>query len=143
LSEVDPAKKTPANNFSVDKPALNIAEQAPAFEGLLSVAAAPSEVRYDVILDRELFADWLQRLQNAAAFSFDTETTALEIMDARIVGVNFSVEAGVAAYVPCGHDYMGAPEQLPLDWVLQQLKPILEDETKIKIGQNLKYDRSV
>jgi len=143
LNEVDPSKKMSANNSSVDKPALNIAEQAPALEGLLSVAAAPSEVRYDIILDRELFADWLQRLQNAAAFSFDTETTALEIMDARIVGVNFSVEAGVAAYVPCGHDYMGAPEQLPLDWVLQQLKPILEDETKIKIGQNLKYDRSV
>jgi DNA polymerase-1 len=103
----------------------------------------PSEIRYDIITDKILFADWLLRLQNATAFSFDTETTALEIMDAKIVGVNFSVEAGVAAYVPCGHDYMGAPEQLPLDWVLAQLKPILEDANKIKIGQNLKYDRSV
>ncbi|MFC3114940.1 DNA polymerase I [Cellvibrio fontiphilus] len=107
------------------------------------VAAAPSQVRYDIILDKKLFADWLQRLQNASAFSFDTETTALEIMDAKIVGVNFAIEAGVAAYVPCAHDYMGAPEQLPLDWVLEQLKPILEDANKIKIGQNLKYDRSV
>lgn len=107
------------------------------------VAVAPSEIRYDIITDKTLFSEWLLRLQNAAAFSFDTETTALEIMDAKIVGVSFSVEAGIAAYVPCGHDYMGAPEQLPLDWVLAQLKPILEDTTKIKIGQNLKYDRSV
>lgn len=106
-------------------------------------AAAPQEICYDIITDKNLFAEWLLRLQNASAFSFDTETTALEIMDAKIVGVNFAIEAGIAAYVPCGHDYMGAPEQLPLEWVLEQLKPILEDANKIKIGQNLKYDRSV
>lgn len=106
-------------------------------------AVAPQEIRYDIITDKNLFAEWLLRLQNASAFSFDTETTALEIMDAKIVGVNFAIEAGIAAYVPCGHDYMGAPEQLPLEWVLEQLKPILEDANKIKIGQNLKYDRSV
>lgn len=103
----------------------------------------PQEIRYDIITDKSLFSEWLVRLQNAALFSFDTETTALEIMDAKIVGVNFAIEAGIAAYVPCGHDYMGAPEQLPLEWVLEQLKPILEDANKIKIGQNLKYDRSV
>jgi DNA polymerase-1 len=103
----------------------------------------PQEIRYDIITDKNLFSEWLLRLQNASAFSFDTETTALEIMDAKIVGVNFAIEAGIAAYVPCGHDYMGAPEQLPLEWVLEQLKPILEDANKIKIGQNLKYDRSV
>ncbi|WP_323813343.1 DNA polymerase I [Cellvibrio sp. NN19] len=112
-------------------------------ESVFVQPAAPAEVHYDIITDKNLFADWLQRLQQAPQFSFDTETTALEIMDAKIVGVNFAVEAGVAAYVPCGHDYMGAPEQLPLAWVLEQLKPILEDANKIKIGQNLKYDRSV
>ncbi len=105
--------------------------------------AVPVAVQYDIITDKNVFADWLGRLKQAAQFSFDTETTALEIMDAKIVGVNFAIEAGVAAYVPCGHDYMGAPEQLPLEWVLQELKPILEDASKIKIGQNLKYDRSV
>lgn len=110
---------------------------------LPSAVVAPTEIRYDIITDKNLFAEWLNRLQHAAQFSFDTETTALEIMDAKIVGVSFAIEAGVAAYIPCGHDYMGAPEQLPLDWVLQELKPILEDATKIKIGQNLKYDRSV
>ncbi len=105
--------------------------------------AVPTDIRYDIITDKILFSDWLTRLQHAAQFSFDTETTALEIMDAKIVGVSFAIEAGVAAYIPCGHDYMGAPEQLSIDWVLQELKPILEDAGKIKIGQNLKYDRSV
>lgn len=108
-----------------------------------ALPAAPTDIHYDIITDKNLFADWLKRLSEAAQFSFDTETTALEIMDAKIVGVSFAIEAGVAAYVPCGHDYMGAPEQLPLEWVLQELKPILEDASKIKIGQNLKYDRSV
>lgn len=106
-------------------------------------AAAPTEIHYDIITDKILFADWLARLQQAPQFSFDTETTSLDIMDAKIVGVSFAIEAGKAAYIPCGHDYMGAPEQLPIEWVLQELKIVLEDEHKIKIGQNLKYDRSV
>lgn len=101
------------------------------------------EKHYGIITDQNLFADWLSRLENSEMFSFDTETTSLEIMNAKLVGLSFAIEAGVAAYVPVGHDYMGAPEQLPLAWVLEQLKPILEDSKKIKIGQNLKYDRSV
>lgn len=108
-----------------------------------ALSAVPTEIHYDIITDKNSFADWLNRLQQATQFSFDTETTALEIMDAKIVGVSFAIEAGIAAYIPCGHDYMGAPEQLLLEWVLQELKPILEDANKIKIGQNLKYDRSV
>ena len=101
------------------------------------------EKQYDIIADKNLFAMWLERLKNSPMFSFDLETTALQIMDAKIVGLSFSTAPGIAAYIPCAHDYMGAPEQLPLDWVLTELKPILEDENKIKIGQNLKYDRSV
>lgn len=112
-------------------------------EVIENISIAPVERRYDIILSKASFADWLNRLQNANVFSFDTETTALEIIDAKIVGLNFAIEPGIAVYVPCGHDYMDAPEQLPLDWVLEQLKPILEDANKIKIGQNLKYDRSV
>ncbi|MCE3254440.1 MAG: polymerase, partial [Cellvibrio sp.] len=106
-------------------------------------SAATTKIQYGIIIDKNSFADWLNRLQQAPQFSFDTETTALEIMDAKIVGVSFAIEAGVAVYIPCGHDYMGAPEQLPIEWVLQELRPILEDPGKIKIGQNLKYDRSV
>lgn len=105
--------------------------------------AAPQQVHYDIILDREMFAEWKSRLEAASAFSFDTETTSLNIMDAKIVGLSFSIEVGIAAYVPCGHDYMGAPEQLSIEWVLMELKSLLESEYKIKIGQNLKYDRSV
>ena len=104
---------------------------------------APAEVQYDIITDKNLFSEWLSRLQGSSEFSFDTETTSLNIMDAKIVGVSFAIEAGKAAYIPCGHDYMGAPEQLPIEWVLQELKSLLEDPQKIKIGQNLKYDRSV
>jgi DNA polymerase-1 len=105
--------------------------------------SAPTEIHYDIITDKKLFSEWLSRLEQAQAFAFDTETTSLNIMDAKIVGVSFAIEAGKAAYIPCGHDYMGAPEQLPIEWVLQELKTILEDANKIKIGQNLKYDRSV
>jgi DNA polymerase-1 len=106
-------------------------------------SSAPTEIHYDIITDKNLFAEWLSHLESAQAFAFDTETTSLNIMDAKIVGVSFAIEAGKAAYIPCGHDYMGAPEQLPIEWVLQELKAILEDASKIKIGQNLKYDRSV
>lgn len=102
-----------------------------------------TEVLYDIIVDTTAFAAWKTRLTQAKQFSFDTETTSLEIMNAKIVGVSFAIEAGKAAYIPCGHDYMGAPEQLSLAWVLDELKPLLEDAQKIKIGQNLKYDRSV
>lgn len=98
---------------------------------------------YQTILSKEHFNEWLTALQNADLFAFDTETTSLNYMEARVVGVSFSINIGEAAYIPCCHDYIDAPEQLPLDWVLEQLKPLLEDEQKAKVGQNLKYDRSV
>ena len=88
-------------------------------------------------------ADWLNRLSAADFFAFDTETTSLNYMVAEIVGVSFAVEAGTAAYVPLAHDYPGAPEQLSRDEVLAQLRPLLEDESKGKLGQHLKYDANV
>jgi DNA polymerase-1 len=87
--------------------------------------------------------DWLSRLSAADFFAFDTETTSLNYMVAEIVGVSFAVEAGTAAYVPLAHDYPGAPEQLSRDEVLAQLKPLLEDGSKGKLGQHLKYDANV
>lgn len=133
------------NNVSAvaTAPAITAAANEQVVEEVAVPEIAVIEKHYDIITDKHLFSNWLERLQKADAFSFDTETTALEIMDAKIVGLSFAIDAGVAAYIPCGHDYMGAPEQLSLDWVLEQLKPILEDAGKIKIGQNLKYDRSV
>ena len=95
------------------------------------------------ILDSATLDDWLNRLSAADFFAFDTETTSLNYMVAEIVGVSFAVEAGTAAYVPLAHDYPGAPEQLRRDEVLAQLKPLLEDGSKGKLGQHLKYDANV
>ncbi|WP_117235598.1 DNA polymerase I [Vibrio maerlii] len=99
--------------------------------------------QYETILDKETFAAWLEKLKAAEVFAFDTETDSLDYMVANLVGLSFAVEEGVAAYVPVAHDYIGAPEQLDRAWVLEQLKPILEDESQAKVGQNLKYDASV
>jgi DNA polymerase I len=101
------------------------------------------ETDYHCILDEAEFDGWLAQLQAAPLFAFDTETTSLDYMEARIVGVSFAVEPGKAAYVPFGHDYLGAPVQLSEAVVLGKLKPLLEDPTRLKVGQNLKYDRNV
>ncbi|HHF3084388.1 TPA: DNA polymerase I [Vibrio diabolicus] len=99
--------------------------------------------QYETILDEETFNAWLDKLQTAELFAFDTETDNLDYMLANLVGLSFAVDEGIAAYVPVAHDYLDAPEQLDRDWVLEQLKPILEDAAKAKVGQNLKYDASV
>lgn len=98
---------------------------------------------YATILSQADLDHWLQRLQQAGEFSFDTETTSLNYMDAEIVGVSFAIVPGEAAYLPLAHDYLGAPPQLNREAVFAQLKPLLEDPAIRKIGQNLKYDRSV
>ncbi|MBL0503282.1 DNA polymerase I [Aeromonas caviae] len=105
--------------------------------------AAAIETDYRCILDEAEFDEWLARLQAAPLFSFDTETTSLDYMEARVVGVSFAIEPGKAAYVPFGHDYLGAPMQLTEAVVLGKLKPLLEDPARLKVGQNLKYDRNV
>nr|WP_279011708.1 DNA polymerase I [Aeromonas jandaei] len=110
-------------------------------EGVVPVSAI--ETDYRCILDEAEFDDWLARLQAAPLFAFDTETTSLDYMEARVVGVSFAIEPGKAAYVPFGHDYLGAPVQLTEAVVLGKLKPLLEDPTRLKVGQNLKYDRNV
>lgn len=109
--------------------------------------AAPQEAAietdYRCILDEAEFDGWLAQLQAAPLFAFDTETTSLDYMEARVVGVSFAIEPGKAAYVPFGHDYLGAPVQLTEAVVLGKLKPLLEDPARLKVGQNLKYDRNV
>ncbi|WP_041210795.1 DNA polymerase I [Aeromonas jandaei] len=110
-------------------------------DGAAPVAAI--ETDYRCILDEAEFDDWLARLQAAPLFAFDTETTSLDYMEARVVGVSFAIEPGKAAYVPFGHDYLGAPVQLTEAVVLGKLKPLLEDPARLKVGQNLKYDRNV
>ncbi|MGR5363558.1 DNA polymerase I [Vibrio mediterranei] len=98
---------------------------------------------YETILTEESFNSWLEKLKSAPVIAFDTETDSLDYMVANLVGLSFAIEEGVAAYVPVAHDYIGAPEQLDRQWVLEQLKPLLEDDEIAKVGQNLKYDASV
>jgi DNA polymerase-1 len=100
-------------------------------------------VDYDIVTSQPALDVWLEKLRAAELFAFDTETTSLDYMEARVVGLSFAVEPGSAAYVPLAHDYLGAPEQLERDAVLAQFKPLLEDEQQAKVGQNLKYDASV
>src|SRR5690606_32556865 len=111
-----------------------------------SEAAKPGAIErddYACVLTEADWQQWLERLCQAPAFAFDTETTSLDYMQARIVGVSFATGPGEAAYVPLAHDYLGAPEQLDRDKVLADLKPLLEDDAKPKVGQNLKYDMNV
>ncbi|MGI2026358.1 DNA polymerase I [Endozoicomonas acroporae] len=98
---------------------------------------------YSVVTEETEFLDWIAQLESAELFAFDTETTSLDYMVAELVGVSFAIEPGKAAYVPVAHDYLGAPAQLERNWVLEKLKPLLEDPAKQKVGQNFKYDQSV
>lgn len=98
---------------------------------------------YETIFDEAHFTKWLDALKAAPLFAFDTETTSLNYKEAELVGISVCIEPGKAAYIPVGHDYPGAPEQLNRDWVLAQFKPLLEDEQLKKVGQHLKYDKNV
>ena len=98
---------------------------------------------YNTLFTKKDFESWVGKLKKSRLFAFDTETTDLNYMNAKLVGVSFSVDENEAAYVPLAHDYEGAPKQLDIDYVLKTLKPILEDAKQHKLGQNLKYDRNV
>jgi len=101
------------------------------------------ESNYETILTDQQLNQWLEQLENAELFAFDTETTSLDYNKAEIVGVSFSVTPGKAAYLPLAHDYAGVPDQLNRTEVLKKLRPLLENPHKAKLGQNLKYDTHV
>jgi DNA polymerase I len=104
---------------------------------------ARSAQAYQTILDKNALETWIKRLEAAEVFAFDTETTGLDYMQARVVGVSFAVTPGEAAYLPLAHDYADAPQQLPRDATLERLRPLLEDPRRPKVGHHLKYDRNV
>ncbi|MQL49860.1 DNA polymerase I [Photorhabdus khanii] len=108
-----------------------------------SVSATLSSDNYQTILDQKSFDEWIEKLKKALVFAFDTETDSLDTLTANLVGMSFAISAGDAAYLPLGHDYLGAPEQLDREAVLAALKPLLEDSNLLKIGQNIKFDRGV
>lgn len=120
-----------------------LAESAASDLNAIPAAAARPERNYHTILTEADLREWIARLSEAEVFAFDTETTSLDYMQAEIVGVSFAIIPDEAAYVPLAHDYPGAPEQLSRASVLEQLRPLLESSQHAKLGQNLKYDKSV
>ncbi len=106
-------------------------------------ASVLSSEHYETILDEAQLQVWIEKLKQAPVFAFDTETDSLDNVSANMVGLSFATEPGVAAYVPVAHDYLDAPEQIARERVLELLKPILEDDKALKVGQNLKFDRGI
>jgi DNA polymerase-1 len=98
---------------------------------------------YSIVTDMDELKSWVNRLEACDLFAFDTETTGLDPMQADLVGLSFAINAGEAVYIPVGHDYAGAPEQLNRDQVLEALQPVLHSETVFKVGQHMKYDMNV
>ena len=141
---IDLEFKTWINELSGDSaPAQSKSASQAAEPSSQPSVVAPSTINYETILDQQQFSNWLQKLQNSQLIAVDTETTSLDYMVADLVGISLAVEAGEAAYIPFGHDYLGAPPQLSREMVLEAIKPILEDPQIKKVGQNLKYDTSV
>lgn len=116
---------------------------SPTIADEVSTASQEQPLEVVTITDWHDFNEWLSALSAASLFAFDTETTSLNYMQADIVGLSFAIEPGRAAYVPLCHDYPGAPDQLDRTRVLETLRPLLEDQTRQKLGQNLKYDANV
>jgi len=106
-------------------------------------APVTAETHYETILDQARFDAWLEKLNNAKLFAFDTETTGIDAQQAQLVGLSFAVQANEAAYIPLTHSYIGVPPQLDRDTVLRALKPILEDPSKLKVGQHAKFDMNI
>ena len=138
------AGTAPAVGAATAAGAVAVAE-SPGVQGTAAAAAsAPAAARdYHKIVSQEALDAWLAKLAAAPLISFDTETNSLDYMQARIVGLSFAVAPGEAAYLPLGHDYAGAPQQLDLEKTLAAFKPLLEDAARPKLGHHLKYDTHV
>ena len=124
------------------------ADNAPILVDTKPKEAVPVPARvmtknYTTIATLAELEPWLKACQKATVFAFDTETTSLNYMEAQLVGISLCVEAGTAVYVPCGHDYVGAPEQISRPDLIAAIKPLLEDSGQVICGQNLKYDINV
>ncbi len=139
LADAASGQTAPATGKSRSDPGLFDAPD----EATAPVTSKAGTLNYDTLLTWAQFDHWLALVQAADLVALDTETTSLDEMRAEIVGISFSVKPGEAAYIPLTHDYPGAPAQLPRDEVLARLKPWLEDGSRKKLGQHVKYDRHV
>ena len=117
----------------------------PAARAAPAAADAPPPVprHYETVLDEAALLRWLKEIERAELVSFDTETTGLDPMRAKLVGLSFAIEPGVACYVPLAHRYPGVADQLPFAGTLARLAPWFADASRKKVGQNLKYDQHV
>jgi DNA polymerase-1 len=102
-----------------------------------------AERNYDLVVDEAMLKAWAQCLEAAELVAFDTETTSVDPMTAKLVGLSFAIEAGRAAYIPLEHRYTGAPPQLGVEKVIARLKAWFEDASKKKLAQNAKFDQHV
>ena len=134
LSAEDPAARPSSAVGQIDPPAVEI---------VVKPVQANIVKDYQIVLTEAHLEDWIKKIKAAELIAVDTETTSLDYMIADLVGISVAVEPGEAAYIPFGHDYLGVPEQLSRELVLATLKPLLEDPSIKKVGQNLKYDMSI
>ena len=132
----------PSNNSSNHSSHASLNDnEAP--QKVIPTPQAVAHKNYSTVTTLADLAPWLKACKEATIFAFDTETTSLNYMEAQLVGVSLCIEAGTAVYVPCGHDYVGAPEQISRPDLIAAIKPLLEDATQVICGQNLKYDINV
>lgn len=101
------------------------------------------DTHYQTIFSELELLTWIDKIKAAPYFSFDTETTSLNYVDAELVGISLAVTSSEAVYIPVAHHYLDAPEQLNREHVLALLKPILENPNILKVGQHLKYDKNI
>jgi DNA polymerase-1 len=139
LRELSAAAGTPGATVTVSLDA-PVGGAASMNGDLFAEAVATS---YETVSTEEQLDKWIALINAAELTAVDTETTSLEPMTAQLVGISLSVKAGEACYIPVAHAYQGVPEQLQREHVLARLKPWLEDATKLKVGQNLKYDSHI
>ena len=105
-------------------------------------AAEPApiiEAKYELILEQTQFDDWLKKLEAAQLFAFVVQSNGVDAQRAQIVGLSFAIKTHEACYIPLTHSYMGVQQQLDRDEVLKAVKPMLEDASKIKVGQHAKF----
>jgi DNA polymerase-1 len=107
------------------------------------IPEAPASLRYDCVTDWAAFDAWFERIKACELVAIDTETTSLNELDARIVGLAFCTEPGLACYIPLAHRHPEAAQQLPLVEVLERFKPWFEDASAAKVLQHAKYDAHV
>ncbi len=137
------------NNFTINE--INIDQLRDLYARLefrswlkqLEANEPPVQLRYHTVTDQSSLRNLIEKLERSGLFAFDTETTGLDMKRERLVGISFSIDSGEGYYIPVGHNYPGVTQQLELDYVLHELKPVFENPALGKIVQNFKFDSNV